>query len=67
MTNVVDCPLGQQVLGGGGMTDNSNAVMVASRPQFLGPFSWSTTFKNLATSDQTVEVTSFAVCANVNP
>jgi hypothetical protein len=48
------------VVGGGGRADNTNFVMVAS--YYNGDSSWWATFKNLATTNQTVVVTAFAIC-----
>ncbi len=64
LTGSATCSTGKVVLGGGGYADNPNFVMVSST--FQGDSSWWVTFQNVSTTNQTVTVTSIAICAIVN-
>lgn len=64
LTVTASCPVGKAVLGGGGYTDNTAVVLVASRMQ--GDTGWSVTVVNPTAASRSATVTAEGICAIVN-
>lgn len=61
----VNAPNGKQVVGGGGFINQSGSTaLVASRPD--GPGAWSVAVDDVALQENTVQVTVYAICADVS-